>query len=57
MLVEKIVKDGITKQGDRMVLLTYEVDETKPVCWREGSGYRFNSQLISTVIAPKKLTP
>ena len=45
-IVEKVEKDGEGKDGDKFLKLTFEIDESKPMVFREGSSYRFNSRLV-----------
>lgn len=35
------------RNGNQILKITKEVDESKPKCWIEGHEYRFNSNIVS----------
>ena len=50
-----MIKHKYDKDGPNWLLRTWEVGETKPKCWVEGSNYYFNQRLLSVekVAAPE----
>ena len=57
MLITKIERNG-----NQVLRITTDVDESKPKCWIEGHEYKFNTEIVAvevieTLKAPKYQAP
>lgn len=43
------------RNGNDMLVMTWEIDESKPRVWLDGFTYRFNSELIGIQRIPTKM--
>jgi hypothetical protein len=42
----------IKKDGNDFIEYVWEIDETKPKCYKEGNSYKFNSVLLQRIKFP-----
>ena len=52
--MSKYIYTSIKNNGNQKIMVTKEIDQSKPKCWVEGNHYKFNTWLIKSVILEDK---
>ena len=47
----------IERNGNQVLKITKQIDETKPKCWIEGREYKFNSEIVSIEVVETLKAP
>ena len=54
--MSKYIYTSIINNGNQKLMITREIDQSKPKCWIENNQYKFNTRLIkSTILVNKEL--